>query len=157
MVHINHLERIQRIATRLVTGIRHLPYGERRQRLDLYSLQRRRLRADQITSFKIFTGLLDIDPNLFFLPPTRRGPRGHPYEAPQGANHRRGRGLAFSVGVVKYWNKLPTSVVTTSSVNNFKKRLEKVATEVFPKSPPIERTLISHLPTPPPSHLLTTH
>ncbi len=26
---INHLERIQRLATRLVTGMRHLPYEER--------------------------------------------------------------------------------------------------------------------------------
>ncbi len=66
---INHLERIQILATRLVTGMRHLPYEERLQRLGLYSLQRRRRRADLITAFKIFTGLLDIDPNLFFFPP----------------------------------------------------------------------------------------
>ncbi len=54
---INHLERIQRLATRLVAGMRHLPYEER--------LQWQRLRADLITA-------LDIDPNLFFLPPARR-------------------------------------------------------------------------------------
>ncbi len=53
---INHLERIQRLATRLVTGIRHLPYEER--------LQRRWLRDDLITAFKIFMGLSDVDPNL---------------------------------------------------------------------------------------------
>ncbi len=55
---INHLERIQRLATRLVAGIRHLPYEER--------LQRRRLRADLITA-------LDIEPNLVFLLLARRG------------------------------------------------------------------------------------
>ncbi len=71
---INHLERIQRLATRLVTGTRHLPYEERLQRLGLHSLQRQRLRADVITAFKIFTGLLDIDPNLFFLPPLEGTP-----------------------------------------------------------------------------------
>ncbi len=37
---INHLERIQRLATMLVTGIRHLPYEERLQRPGLHSLQR---------------------------------------------------------------------------------------------------------------------
>ncbi len=74
----NHLERIQRFATRLVTGMRHLPHKERRQRLGLHPLQQRRLRADLIATFKIFKGLLDIDPNLFFLPPARRGLRGHP-------------------------------------------------------------------------------
>ncbi len=44
----------------LVTVIRHLSYEER--------LQRRRLRVDLTTAFKMFMGLLDVDPNLFFLP-----------------------------------------------------------------------------------------
>ncbi len=44
----------------------------------------RQLRADLITAFKIFTGLFDIDPNLTFLLPTRRGLRGHPYRGTVG-------------------------------------------------------------------------
>ncbi len=132
---INHLERIQRLATRLVTGIRHLAYKERLQRLGLHSLQPRRLQADLITAFKIFKGLLIIDPNLFFLPPARRGLRGHPFEVLQGASHRRRRGSTFSVRVVKYWNKLQASVVTAPSVNVFKKRWKKVWKEVFPYLP----------------------
>ncbi len=40
-------------------------------------------------------------------------------------------GLHF-VRVVKYWNKLPASVVAAPSVKIFKKRLEKVLAEVFP-------------------------
>ncbi len=152
VANINHLERIQRLATRLVTGMRHLPYEKRLQRLGLYSLQRRRLRDDLITAFKIFKGLLDIDPNLFCLPPARRGLRGHPFNVLQGASHRRRRGSAFSVRVVKYWNKLPASVFTDPSVNFFKKRLEKAWTEVFLKSPPLTKD--SPIP---PSHLHTTH
>ncbi len=35
-------------------------------------------RADTTISCKIFTSLLDIDSNLFFLPPTRRGLKGAP-------------------------------------------------------------------------------
>ncbi len=51
--------------------------------------------------------------------------------------------------VVKYWNSLPASVVIASFVNVFKKRLEKVWTEVFPHLP------ISLLhPIPPAHHLL---
>ncbi len=75
---INHLQLIQRFSTRLVTGKRHHPYEERLQRLGLHSLQRRRLRADLIIAFKIFTSLFDIDPNLFFLPPARCVLRKHP-------------------------------------------------------------------------------
>ncbi len=132
---INHLERSQRLPTRLVTGMRYLPYEERLQRLTLHSMQRRRLRDDLITAFKIFKDLLDIDPILFFLPPARRGRRGHPFKVLQGASRRRRRGSAFSVRVVKYWNKLPASVDTAPSVNVFKKRLEDVWTEVFPHLP----------------------
>ncbi len=99
---INHLERILRLAIKFVTSMRHLPYEERLQRLGLHSLQRRQLLADLITAFKIFKGLLDIDPNLFFLPPARRGLRGHSFMVLQGASHRRRRGSAFSVRVVKY-------------------------------------------------------
>ncbi len=103
---------------RLVTGMRHLPYEERQQR--------RWLRTDLITAFKIFKGILDIDLNLFFLPPAQCGLRGHPYKVLQFASHRRKRGSAFSVRVVKYWNKLQASVVTAPSVDVFKKRMEKV-------------------------------
>ncbi len=42
---------------------------------------------------------------------------------------------SFSVGVAKYRNKLSVFVVTAPSVNIFKKRLEKVWTEVFPHLP----------------------
>ncbi len=41
--------------------MRHLPYIERLQRLDLHSFQR----PDLIITFKIITGLLDNDPNFF--------------------------------------------------------------------------------------------
>ncbi len=132
---INYLERNQRLAIKLLTGMRHLPFEGRLQRLGLHSLQRRRLRVDLITAFKTFKGLLDIVPNLFFLPPARRGLRGHPFKLVQGASRLRRRGSAFSVRVVKYWNKLPVSVVTAPSVGVFKKRLEEVCTEVFPHLP----------------------
>ncbi len=95
----------------------------------------RRLRADLITAFKIFKGILDIDPNLFFLPPARCGLSGHPYKVLQGASHRRRRWLAFSMRALKYWNRLPASVVTAPSVKVFKKCLENVWTELFPHIP----------------------
>ncbi len=112
--------------------MRHLSYERRLQRLGLHSLQRRRLQADLITAFRIFKGLLDIDPSLLSVPPGRRGLRGHPFKVLQGVNHPQTGGPEFSVRVVKYWNKLPGSVVTAPSVNVFKKGLAKVWTEIFP-------------------------
>ncbi len=69
---------------------------------------------------------------LVFLPSALRGLREHSYKVLQGASHRRSRGSSFSTRALKYWNKLPASVVTAPSVNVFKKRSEKVWTEVFP-------------------------
>ncbi len=102
----------------------------------------------------------NVDPNSFFLPPTRRGLRKHPYKVLQGTSHRRRRGSAYSVRVVKYWNKPPASVVKAPSVNIFKKRLEKMWTEVFPLSTPLTEISSPQFPSPPPRtarHPLAVH
>ncbi len=57
------------LATRLVIGLHHVPNEERLQRLGLHSLRRRLIRAYLIAVFKIFTGLLDMDPSMFFFLP----------------------------------------------------------------------------------------
>jgi len=48
MQAIEAIEKIQKRATKLVISIRKLPYKERLQHLNLYSLKYRRLRGDMI-------------------------------------------------------------------------------------------------------------
>ncbi|XP_076044916.1 uncharacterized protein LOC143027515 [Oratosquilla oratoria] len=55
------LERVQRRATRLVTGLSHLSYSERLASLQLPTLQFRRHRADLIQAFKIMKNIDLID------------------------------------------------------------------------------------------------
>ncbi len=99
----------------------HVPYEERLCQLNLFSLARRRLRADLILVSKIFKGEVDLNPAEFFLRPPRAGERGHTYRLLQGPSRLRRRSGAFSVGIVKFWNRLPAHLVWSPSVSIFKK------------------------------------
>ncbi len=87
-------------------------------------------------------GLLNFNPNCFSQSHSSRPCRAY-YKELQCTSHRRRRGPAFSVRVMKYWNKLQASVVTAPAVKMFKKRMEKVWTVVFPHLP---HWLNSHFP-----------
>ncbi len=120
-VNYPKLERVQRLATRLVRGPHHVPYEERLRQLN-FSLERRRLRADLILVIKIFKGEVDLNPSDFFLHSPRAGLRGHTYLLLQEPRGLRSRSGAFSVRVVKYWNRLPAPLVLSPSVSIFKKK-----------------------------------
>jgi len=56
---IEAIEIIQKRATKLVISLRKLPYKERLQHLNLYTLKYRRLRGDMIEVFKILHHMYD--------------------------------------------------------------------------------------------------
>ncbi len=96
---------------------------ERLRQLNLFSLQRRHLRADPILAFNIFKAEVDLSPSDVFLRPPRTGLRGHTYRLLQWQSHLRRRGGAFSVWV------LPLSVPI------LKKQLDRQWSEIFPAAP----------------------
>ncbi len=74
------MERMQRLATRMVKGMRKLPYEERLRRLNLFSLARRHLRGDLILAYNIFHGRLDVSQAAFFGAPVLRNLREHNFK-----------------------------------------------------------------------------
>ncbi len=73
------MERIQRLATRMVKGMRELQYRERLRRLNLFPLERRRLRGDLIPAYNIFHGRLDFPQAKFLEASADRNLRGHDF------------------------------------------------------------------------------
>ena len=63
---IERLEAVQARATKLIPSIRHLSYRRRLNRLDLFSLEKRRLRGQLIETFKILNGINNVNSESLF-------------------------------------------------------------------------------------------
>ncbi len=111
----NQLGRVLRLATRLVWGLRHVPYEERHRQLNLFSLVG--LWADLTIAFKIFKGEVDLKPSDSVPSRGTRAPVSIAARSKPSSTQDR----CLFVRVVKCWNRLPASVVLPSSVSIFKK------------------------------------
>ena len=60
------VEKVQRRGTKLLAGLRNLPYNERLVALNLPSLKFRRLRGDLIQAYKIMKNVDELDAKSFF-------------------------------------------------------------------------------------------
>uniref|UniRef100_A0A8C5PPB0 Reverse transcriptase domain-containing protein n=1 Tax=Leptobrachium leishanense TaxID=445787 RepID=A0A8C5PPB0_9ANUR len=118
------LEKVQRRATKLIRGMEGLSYEERLTSLNLFSLEKRRLRGDLITLYKYIRGHYQPLSDNLFINRTIHRTRGHPFRLEErkfSLKHRKGY---FTVRTIKLWNSLPVEVVGSESVQTFKKRLD---------------------------------
>ena len=121
---IAQLERVQRRATKLIPELRNRPYEERLRALDLPSLEGRRLRGQLIEVFKILKGFSNVDYRNLFELDHRGNTRQHGLKL---VNKRFNTSIAqnyFTFKITQIWNRLPTHVVDSRSVNMFKNRLD---------------------------------
>lgn len=119
------IERVQKRATKMIYDIRNRPYIERLRALNLPSLEYRRRRGDMIQVFKIIHGLERIPVDTFFEHSTSNT-RGHSLKIVKQRCSTKIRQDAFSQRVINDWNTLPEEVVTATTVNAFKARLDRV-------------------------------
>ena len=121
---LKRLERVQRRWTRQVDGLRELPYNERLQQLNLFSVQGRLLRADMILTWKILSGKCALHaPHIFQLDNSTR--RGHSKKLFLPRTRLEVRRRFFSVRVVQDWNSLSEEAVSSQTLNQFKSFLHR--------------------------------
>ena len=122
--NINTLEAVQRRATKLIPGLKNLQYCERLKTLNMFSLERRFIRGDMIQMYKMFEGLDSLNINDFFLLNQDSRCRGHSRKIVKKHCRLDARKYFFSQRGVEMWNSLPQEVVSSSSLNMFKGRLD---------------------------------
>nr|VZI51418.1 unnamed protein product [Spirometra erinaceieuropaei] len=123
------LEKVQRRATKLVSGQGSLPYETRLSNLGLFPLSYRQLRGDLIQTFRILRGQdCCLVPTDFFELTTTTNLRGRPLKLRVTGAKLDTRKFFFSNRVIEAWNALPAGVVMSTSVEAFKRNLDQIAT-----------------------------
>jgi len=114
---IEEIEKIQKMATKLIISLKNKPYKERLMHLKLPTLKFRCTRGDMIEVFKLTYNIYDesVSPQLSFC--TRSNTRGNNYKLQNHTFHYNLRKHFFTARIVIIWNSLPNSVVDANSVN----------------------------------------
>jgi len=120
------LEKVQHRFTRLIPGLKNMEYHERLDKLQLWTLEQRRNRADLIELFKIHKGLSDIKILDMFEPVNDQRTRGHSLKLKKHYCHLDLRKFFFSERVVSWWNALDEEAVSAKTVNSFKNHLQRI-------------------------------
>jgi hypothetical protein len=120
---IDLLERVQRRATKMVAGLKHLGYYERLSMLNLQTLRQRRQFFDLVEVYKIMHGKYRCPLHEMFVMNTNGHLRGHSLKLYRARFRKLIRQHFFSLRVVNDWNALDPHVVTTGTVATFRRLL----------------------------------
>ena len=120
---IEKIEKVQRRATKMIKGMRNLPYRERLRRCKLMTLEERRRRYDLIEMFKIMKGIYKVDKTKLFEV-NEDSTRGHNMKIRKKYSRLNLRKNFFTQRIVNDWNKLPAEAVNQNTVLNFKKKID---------------------------------
>ncbi len=126
---IQRLERVQARATKLIPALRNKGYQRRLQDLNLFTLEKRRLRGQLIETFKILKGFNNIDfRSLFTL--NENATRNHGWKIQPKRFRTRVCGDFMTYRICNVWNNLPQNVVLSQTVDTFKRRLDRILPDI---------------------------
>ncbi|CAH8665158.1 unnamed protein product [Dicrocoelium dendriticum] len=123
----------QKLATRMIESQRGKSYEDRLSSLGLFSLERRRLRGDLIETLKIIKGLSGISSTHLFELAMSDRLRGHRLKLKHHRVRLDIRTKFFTNRVVNFWNKLPSDLVESETVEAFKRGLDDCWSINFPE------------------------
>ena len=131
MKDIVKLERVQKRAVRMMKDLGGGSYEDKLKELDLFSLEKRRIRGDMITVFRIVKGFDKVDSSKFFRFRNLTWPnRCHSMQIVKQQFRTDVRKHFFSQRIINFWNRLPASVVDSKSITSFKSNLDRYFEEV---------------------------
>jgi len=122
---ITLVESVQRRFTKRIPGLTTMTYCARLKKLNLESLELRRLRADLALVYKIVFGVIRIQSDIFFTVKNRPQLRGHDYVLTKPRCMSRTRQEFFSMRVINLWNNLPAATTDFSSLKKFCSSINK--------------------------------
>ncbi len=117
-------EAVQRRDTKMISSLRNKSNEERLGRLNLFSLEKRRLRGILIECFKIVKGFTNVDANKLFSTDDLLRTRSNGIKLRCRQIELDCTKFFFNNDIVREWDKLPPSVVQCSTVNYFKNKLD---------------------------------
>jgi len=122
---IDAVEKVQRRFTKRLSGLRDCSYSERLQKLNLQSLELRRIHYDMTLTYQIVFGLTMLKCQEFFQLSGCSTTRGHRFKLmkQQCCGYRR---HFFANRVINIWNFLFKDVVNFSTLCSFKSSLNSV-------------------------------
>ncbi len=121
---IEKLEAVQRRATKMIPYLRNKSYEERLTRLNLFSLEKLRLRGKLIECFEILKRFTNVDANKLFSVDDSSRTRSNRIKLRCRPIELDCTKFFFTNDVVREWNKLPPSVVQCITINSFKNKLD---------------------------------
>ena len=125
--HVNMIERVQKRATKLIDGYKNLSYGDRLRKLQIPTLEFRRAFGDMVEVYK-HLNFYDKSAIPDKLRLRTRPNRKHNLQLMPNFASDGTRGVqkkSFYYRCIYPWNELPTTVVNSTSIAVFKKRLDE--------------------------------
>jgi len=128
---------VQRKFTRRLKGCEDMEYPARLNYVHLQSLERRRLTADLILTYRIIFGLVDVCMSDYFHLVSSYGDRsitrGNPFKLSVNYCRTNKRKNFLCERVVKVWNSLPPSIVNFGSLARFRNSINKINLRIYTK------------------------